>query len=54
MDALYYLSSLIGVVWLVVWTIRKESNLRQSWSPFDIREPGESGKTKRPERQKRA
>ena len=47
MDALYYLSSLIGVVWLVVWAIRQEGNLKQIPSPFDLREAGKPAKDQR-------
>ncbi len=47
MDALYYLCSLIGVVWLVVWAIRQEGNLKQIRSPFDLRETGKPVKDKR-------
>lgn len=52
MDALYYLSSLIGVAWLVVWAIRQEGDKKQPWSPFDMRETDKPAKDKQYQRRK--
>lgn len=53
MDALFYLASLIGVVWLVIWTIQMEGGKKPRWSPFDIKEPNQPVADKRYKRQKR-
>jgi hypothetical protein len=36
-DSLFYLASLIGIVWLCFWTVRDQRKPSQRWSPFDLK-----------------
>ena len=38
MDSFYYLLGLVGVVWLVLWTIRPPRRGVERWAPFDMKE----------------
>jgi hypothetical protein len=39
MDSLFFLVSLCGVAWLVVWSLRDHERPIRPWSPFDMRPP---------------
>lgn len=40
MDAIYYLTMLIGIAWLAVWSVLpEESPLQRWWWPFDMTTP---------------
>lgn len=41
MKGLLLLSTVIAMVWLVIWLIRGETGRRGGWSPFDMRETRE-------------
>lgn len=53
MDAIYYVCSLVGVGWLVVWIIRLERNGQRTPSPFDMRDAANVPKVSRFAEQKR-
>jgi hypothetical protein len=36
MDSFYFLCSLIGIGWLVIWSVQAEKK-SGGWSPFDMR-----------------
>jgi hypothetical protein len=47
MNSLYYLAMLIGVGWLMVWSVLPPDLRGKGWWPFDMRdgaeEPGKAG-----------
>ena len=50
MDSFYYLLGLIGVVWLVLWTIRPPRRGPRRWAPFDMRESADDAPLPEPRR----